>query len=497
MKRKTIALVLVVMLVFSMGVPAYGAKMDSNSKGKEVKIESYGNEFEIGTYDEFMTGTEFNNTTITNSVGDGAITLDKVKGDYSSEGSYVSQIIDVPNFEYMVLSWNSDTPPGTYVEVEARVLVNHFNENGESVQTWSDFLSWGKWSPFIERKSDSRTDNLAKISVDELVIRGSEGETASQVQLRVKLHTDNPKVTPVVRYLHGTLKNTLDEQSIPKVFKDEVNTENLDKRIDVPKFSQMIRDPRTANSICSPTTITMMMNWMGEELLPEEVAQNTYDNKYGFGNWAFAAASLGSYGYKAYVDYTNVEGLKQEIAKGYPVGVSVRYSNKPGDNYYIEGAPGYTPGHLIVVTGFTTINGEEYVLVNDSYAPENETVARQYKLEQFERAWVSKAAYIIREKEANAGKEHTERIKAKLVETDVQGEYQVFVGDENINVQDFGGSIAYTTDGNNMEFDQRTYKYFPKIKDKNTLTFTEEEINSPHFALYVITDIGYVYVATK
>lgn len=105
--------------------------------------------------------------------------------------------------------------------------------------------------------------------------------------------------------------------------------------------------------------------------------------------------------------------------------------------------------------------------------------------------------HIIREKEGNAGKEHTDRIKAHLIKTDVAGEYQVFVGNENINVQDFGGSIAYTTDGRNMEFDQVTYKYFPKITDKNSLTFTEEELNSPHFKLYVITDTGYVYVATN
>ena len=282
------------------------------------------------------------------------------------------------------------------------------------------------------------------------------------------------------------------------VFKDEVNTDNLNKNIDVPKFSQMIRDPRTSNSICSPTTITMMMNWMGEELLPEEVAQNTYDNSYGFGNWSFAAASLGSYGYKAYVDYSNMEGIKQEIAKGYPVGMSVRYSNTPGGKYpYIEGAPGNTPGHLIVITGFKTIDGVEYALVNDSYALENETVARAYKVEQLDKAWTSRAAYIIREKEANAGKEHTDRIKARLVETDIPDEYQVFVGDENINVEKFGGSIAYTTDGRNIEFDKVEYKYFPEINVNNALKFTREEIKSPHFKLYVITDTGYVYVATN
>ena len=490
MYRKSLSLILALILILSIGISVYGAKTES-------LVESYGNQFEIGTYDEFMTGVEFHKTEATNRSGDGGIVLEKERGRYPSDGYYISQEIDVANFEYMVASWNSDTPPGTYVEVEARVYVNHFDEDGNPIQTWSGWVPWGKWSPFMERSSASTyTDNLVYTSIDELVVRGSKGETGSKVQLKVNLHTDDPKVTPTVRFLHGTLKNTLSGQAIEKEFKDEVNTDNLNKILDIPKFSQMIRDPRSSNSICSPTTIVMMMNSMGQELTPDEVAQNTYDFSYGYGNWAFAAASMGTYGYKAYVDYSNMEALKQEIAKGYPVGMSVRYTNDPNDTSqpYIEGAPGYTPGHLIVLVGFETIDGVEYAWVNDSYAPENETVLRKYRVDQLDNAWTSRAAYIIREKEANAGKDHTKRIKADLVETDIPGEYQVFVGNENINVYNFGGRLEYTTDGNTMEFDQRTYKYLPRLA-KNSLTFTQEEVNSPHFTLYVITDTGYVYVA--
>ncbi len=83
-----------------------------------------------------------------------------------------------------------------------------------------------------------------------------------------------------------------------------------------------------------------MNRFGGETLLPDEVAQNTYDNAYGFGNWTFAMGTAGSYGYKAYLDFTTIEGLKREIAKGYPVGVSVKYTNDPEDDRYpyIEGS---------------------------------------------------------------------------------------------------------------------------------------------------------------
>lgn len=455
----------------------------------EVTV-ALGNDFEIGTSDEFKLGT-MNNVIVTESIGDGVLTLKKTDDQYATNGEYISQIIDVPAFEYMIASWNSDTPEGTYVEIQAKVLVNHFDENGTPIQTWTDWLSWGQWSPFMERSSADTKEKLAKTSTDELIIRGSDGETACKVRMKAILHTDDSSVTPALRYLHGTLKNTINSESILKVFKEEIDITNLDKLITTPAYSQSIRCPRIAGSICSPTTITMMLNRFGETLLPEEVAQNTYDFVYeGFGNWAFAMASTASYGYKSYVDYTTIEGLKREIAQGYPVGVSVKYSNIPNSKYpYVEGTTGSTGGHLILVTGFTTIDGVEYVYVNDPYAKDNETVKRKYKLEQFQNAWSNEVAYIVHDKEINAGYAHTMRIDADLKETEVPNEYKVFVNNVNIDVQNFGGTIAYTLDND------LTYKYFAKITDKNALTFTNDEISNSNLKVYVITDTGKVYVS--
>lgn len=477
MIKKTLILLLVFSMILSTGMTTFA----------DGSIQSFGNEFEIDTEDEFSYG-EVEDVSVDGSIGNGAITLVKDKTD----GIYTSQEIEVPNFEYMVVCWNSDTPEGTYVEVQARVFI-------QPLEKWTNWLSWGEWSPFIKRASSSTVDELAEISVDELIVKGSNGETANKVQLKVILHSDNDNITPTVRYLHGTLKNTLDGQTIEKEFRNPEDISNLDKNIATPALSQMIRDPKIASSICSPTTITMIMNGKGEELLPEEVAQNTYDFNYGFGNWAFAMASVGSYGYQAYADYTTIEGLKQEIAKGYPVGVSVKYSNDPKQTAYpyVEGAPGITGGHLIVVTGFDKDkDGNEYVLVNDSYAPENDTVSRKYKLEQFEEAWSrsKNMAYIVHEKEDGAGNACTKRIEAELVESDKSKAYYISVDGEIINIDNFDGTVAYTLDDNN-EFNDIEYEYFSKFKNiKNSLIFKEKEFSDSHLKLYAITDIGYVYV---
>lgn len=481
MIKRTFMLLLVFMLILSMGMLAFATE----------SIQSYGNEFKIDTYDEFNTGVETKNVVVNKN---GSITL----ADVSEDGEYVSQIIDVPNFEYMVVSWNSDTPEGTWVEIQAKVLVNHWDEEGQDKENWTDWLTWGRWSPFIERASVSSEDLLAKISVDELIVKGQKGETANKVQLRVILHSNNHDAKPTLRLLHGTLKNTLEGQAIDKEFKDPVDISNLNKYIATPKFSQMIRDPKIANSICSPTTITMIMNGKGEELLPEEVAQNTYDFDYGFGNWAFAMASVGSYGYEAYVDYTTIDGLKQEVAKGYPVGVSVKYSNDPKKSSlpYVEGAPGITGGHLIVVTGFEKDkDGNEYVLVNDSFAPDNETVSRKYKLDQFQNAWSKKVAYIVRDKEDGAGFASARRINAEFVMTEKTNEYQIMAEGKIVNIDNFDGTVAYTLDSEKENFDDVVYNYFSKFKNiNNALQFKEKEFSAENLKVYVITDGGYVYV---
>ena len=44
--------------------------------------------------------------------------------------------------------------------------------------------------------------------------------------------------------------------------------------------------------------------------------------------------------------------------------------------------------------GFTIKDGEEYVIVNDPAAKEVETVRREYKVSEFERAW-NRIIYVL------------------------------------------------------------------------------------------------------
>ena len=326
--------------------------------------------------------------TVTDQIGDGALIL----ADGQTEGTWVSPELTVPAFEYLVASWGADTPAGTWVEIKARAYV-------DMKDAWSGWLSWGKWGVAFKRSSTDDTEALAKIDTDTFTIRGSSGETSSRIQLMAVLHTEDASVSPTLRNVAATMKNTLPGQAIPvwNPYRDEALPEKV--LLDSPCYSQGIRDSAIASSICSPTSMTMMLNARGHDLFPEEIALREYDFHYqGFGNWSYTVAIAGSFGYNAYVHYADYDFLRHELAHGRNVALSVRYSATPnGGNPYLEnGAISNTNGHLITIVGYETIDGVDYFYSNDSAGRGDENCAqRLYRADQLDACWSNRVCYVL------------------------------------------------------------------------------------------------------
>ncbi|AFA48569.1 C39 family peptidase [Acetobacterium woodii] len=326
--------------------------------------------------------------------GDGAITLQAE----ALQGVYTSNVFNTSNFNKMVVSWSSDTPPGTLIQVEARVCEN----TTDSSENWSDWLSWGQWGTYISSTSGTGiTDSpLAYLNVDTLVLKND--KTANKIQYRVILLSNTTGITPSIRLISAAFRNTFPGHEISKVYPDHPDLSNL-AILNVPQLSQMVRDPAIADSICSPTSVAMILNYYGTSVTPETVAWGVYDNnaQEDFGNWSFNTAYAASLGYTAYVDYSTIDGLKREIAAGHPVAVAVAYKNSAGVNTnlpVVDGAPiTSTYGHLIVVCGFSSENGSDYLIINDPAAANNAGVRVKYRLDQFSSAWAESGniAYII------------------------------------------------------------------------------------------------------
>ena len=78
-------------------------------------------------------------------------------------------------FDSLLLSFCADTPPGTSVEVQARVRLTD--------GAFTGWFSFGVWSPFCDRHSKSAQDGSAKMDTDTL--RLADGRRADTVQIRI------------------------------------------------------------------------------------------------------------------------------------------------------------------------------------------------------------------------------------------------------------------------------------------------------------------------
>lgn len=426
---------------------------------------------------------------------DGALRLEQYAGRYVQAGCYTTPEISAPAFNALVASWNAATPAGTAVELAVRVF---------AAGAWTPWMPYGKWSPFLRRASlpvQHPEDAAAYLDTDMVNVRAPGG--ASLFQLRASLYTDDVRRSPSVYLLAASVR--------PTGWQRETGEALQHRCVPVPAYSQLIRDPRIGSVICSPTTVTMLMNRWGEDLLPEEVAHANYDYTYaGNGNWSFTTAIAGCYGYECYVAFADIAGLKKEIKNGFACGVSVHYADTPEHAEerglpLLEGTTGCTDGHLMVVRGFETgEDGTEYVLVNDPYAPGDAAAQRRYRLDQFAHAWGG-VAYFIHGKDGARALAPPERVTGELRRTEIAGEYALFLrGERKSLATDFcekdglcTGTVCYTVqDGHAYATTAHKRFYYTNVSQAgNVLLDTAAMPAGTRITAYIIGELGCMTVA--
>ncbi len=416
-KIKTLfSTLLVLLLALGLASPALGDKNKADRRAE-------GNLFKLTTVEDFSLG-ELEGLVIDETVGNGALKL--AQG--TATGTFVSDVIGVEPFEYLVASWNADMPQGAKLEVLVRAYVEMHKE-------WTSWMSWGQWSADIRRGSADSEDALAFMDVDTLTINGSAGETGTLVQMKAVLTAAPDGASPVLRQLACTYKNTIEGQDIKPLFYGEAIELPASAVLDTPAYSQMIREQSISNVMCSATTICVLLNDRGEDVLPEEIALVDYDKSYeGFGNWSYSVAAAGAFGYDAYCQFGDADLLRQELAHGYSVGIGVQYSSSPSGSYpYLENAPiGSTGGHLITITGYETIDGVDYFYSSDSAASMDAACLVRYRADQLMNCNRSKMMYIVHDKE-DVTTFLPNRIAAELVPADgVANGYKLMAGGEQV-----------------------------------------------------------------
>lgn len=259
------------------------------------------------------------------------------------------------------------------------------------------------------------------------------------LQLKAGVRADGTQTAqPVLRLVAATFKNTNDPDWWSACSLTEGTGEIPDSvLLDTPSIAQTIRDPDYAGVICSATSMSMLLDGQGADVLPEEVALTAFDYGYGGnGNWSFTCAGAGAFGYESYVHYASFEGVRQELAAGHAVAMSVKYSNTPEGKYpYLENAPTNTGGHLITIVGyFFSQELQEYVYYSNDPATGSDlkTAHREYRESQLSEAWYRRAAYFVHEKEAGAGDYAREYHQAALWPVEGQEDVYALIADGQV-----------------------------------------------------------------
>ncbi|HNS73280.1 MAG TPA: C39 family peptidase, partial [bacterium] len=140
-------------------------------------------------------------------------------------------------------------------------------------------------------------------------------------------------------------------------------------------------DPEIGGSICSPTTVAMILLSYGIAVDPLQFARDTRDPYYGiFGVWPRVVQNASEYGVKGTVTrYRSWSEAREVLARGGRIGMSI-------------GQPLYS-GHLIMLAGFT-VNGDP--IVHDP-ARTNTGYGHIFNKSDLSHAWFDKGgvAYTI------------------------------------------------------------------------------------------------------
>ena len=366
--------------------------------------------FARGTF-EHVTSTQ---NTLTLATDDGCTAL---------IGCFTGEETRTAPFGALIASWNADTPPSTAVDVQVRVLVE---------DTWSAWMHYGKWSPFLARASaqpQETAENGVALHTDAVRITAPCG--ACGFQLRVFLSTSDLTFSPTVRLLCASIR--------PRQWLREGGV-SLHRAVPVPSYSQTLRNPALAQNLSNPIAITMLMNRWGEDLLPEEVAHSTLDYTTGnHNNRSFTAAAAGCYGYECFVCYADFAGIKKELKNGFSCAICVNYApdlqTADAENLpFVAGTSCTAKGHTLVIRGFETRDdGTEYVLVNDSFADTDSAAQRRYLLCEVNAAWDG-VAYFLHNKQYTQTLCAPARICASLKSGEVPGEWALFVKGERTSL---------------------------------------------------------------
>ena len=301
-------------------------------------------------------------------------------------------------FTEVVPSFNPDCPAETGVRLDVRV-------RGADGRGWSPWFYLGSWGRTVgKEKRVTRDEGFGGVvNIDYLVLR-REAADAYQARLTFYSFALDEGVNPAVRRLavcySGVPGPAGESGSFERAGGEASSSSSVGawaRDLGVPFRAQGVEHKALKGEICSPTSVSMVMQHFGFDRPTVFNALAIYDAEYDlFGNWGRAVAWAGQNGFDAHLRrFRDFEQVKEMIAAGQPIVASIRFKEGECRSFVMK----KTAGHLIVIRGMTA-SGD--LIVNDPASRERGNGA-VYPAEEMRRAWLDKGgvAYVIRKRVAS------------------------------------------------------------------------------------------------
>lgn len=293
---------------------------------------------------------------------DSTIKLD----DNNFQGILETSDFFVSSFVELVPTWNVIIDDASTISI----FIAMGNPSG-----YSQYYSMALWRQTYKTSLLDREDQYGRKVIDTIV---PYFDNIDRIKFKIVFAKSETQMT--------ALKN-ISITTIPKMSKTNYDFSVLEEKTIALEPRQQLSIPAIGNLICSPTSLSMVLNYYHHSDSPSDVSSYVFDQgAHIYGNWSFNASYAGGFDdLYARVQYIyDLSILNAYIQNDQPIVLSIKTESKED----LQGSiMAYPSGHLLVLTGFKQVNDTWYALVSDPAEYEDSKVNRAYNLQELLDAW--------------------------------------------------------------------------------------------------------------
>ncbi|MEE9552671.1 MAG: C39 family peptidase [candidate division Zixibacteria bacterium] len=294
----------------------------------------------------------------------------------------VSPVI-TPGFRFsdLMLSWNVEKlPENSALNFEVSVSPDNVNWYDFQYQTYGSVDS-SVYNDLVELPV--KIENIGRVATDILNLR----IPVKYARITVKAAIPDSSVEISLRRISICFaSDNADWGEYRKVKNGEANPNISMVSLAVPYYTQRNLPEDLAGNCCSPTSVTMVLNYHEKNADLVTFSRSVYDPYHDmYGNWPYniQAAYIAGMS-KTWVEiHSGFDEIYEDVAEGKPVVISISFGYDELPNSPIHES---TAGHIIAVVGF---DGPDTVICNDPAGRDPESGIIRYPRRELERVWIN------------------------------------------------------------------------------------------------------------